>query len=368
MRKEISEVANSGMERMHTAKKTSRRTREPVYDVAKGIGILTVVYGHLGILTAKSLIYAFHIPLFFFLSGIFHRRRHMGDLVRRKASTLMVPYLWAFMIFSVVDLAWLKLYPFNDFTLLSTRQSTGPLWFLRALFASCILYETLIWGAERIKLLRERKRYMFTVLAIVCLMCSVAGYIISLHKLRLPLYSGAVLTLIPFYGAGHMLMESGWLEKCMAKIKGMNMLWLTLAAIGGIGMLAGFDYLVAKILKIGMNDIVANKLIRNWWLFTAGCAIGIATVSVMSAALLKTGRPGRLFILLGSSSLYIMAIHKGVINIAVHYMGKPTTPGWIAIGVASVAASLLTKHIIKQSRQKGNRAQPSNDKKAQTGI
>ena len=39
-------------------------------DAAKGIGLLCVILGHLGVPYLSTLVYTFHMPLFFFLSGI----------------------------------------------------------------------------------------------------------------------------------------------------------------------------------------------------------------------------------------------------------------------------------------------------------
>lgn len=38
-------------------------------DIAKGYGILSIMAGHVGIGKAGLLLYSFHVPLFFFLSG-----------------------------------------------------------------------------------------------------------------------------------------------------------------------------------------------------------------------------------------------------------------------------------------------------------
>ena len=38
-------------------------------DIARGIGIILVILGHIGIGKVGKFIYSFHIPLFFFLSG-----------------------------------------------------------------------------------------------------------------------------------------------------------------------------------------------------------------------------------------------------------------------------------------------------------
>lgn len=80
-------------------------------DYAKGIGILLVVYGHVarGLVSAgiklpadlytlvDSVIYTFHMPLFFFLSGLFFfdslARRGRGQLILTKIDTIVYPYL-----------------------------------------------------------------------------------------------------------------------------------------------------------------------------------------------------------------------------------------------------------------------------------
>jgi fucose 4-O-acetylase-like acetyltransferase len=82
-------------------------------DTARGIGIILVVYGHAlrGHVTAgafdagwhadaqDAVIYSFHMPLFFFLAGLFARRslsKGVGVFVREKAVTLVYPYfLWS---------------------------------------------------------------------------------------------------------------------------------------------------------------------------------------------------------------------------------------------------------------------------------
>jgi len=74
-------------------------------DAAKGIGIFLVVLGHTLPSTAKSMaiIYAFHMPLFFFLSGLTAKSWVPGSAPTfvRGLRSLMVPYVF----FSVVSIA-----------------------------------------------------------------------------------------------------------------------------------------------------------------------------------------------------------------------------------------------------------------------
>ena len=64
-------------------------------DSLKGLGIFLVIFGHL--LPASVLtqyVYAFHVPLFFVVSGYLFDRRRYGfrQLVLRRLRTLIVPY------------------------------------------------------------------------------------------------------------------------------------------------------------------------------------------------------------------------------------------------------------------------------------
>lgn len=89
-------------------------TRVEWVDVARGIGIIAVVYGHVlrgihnaGVLMptqfyawSDSLIYSFHMPLFFILSGLFflssHQKQTLGAFLAHRLQTLAYPYvLWS---------------------------------------------------------------------------------------------------------------------------------------------------------------------------------------------------------------------------------------------------------------------------------
>lgn len=75
------------------------RTRIEWLDIAKGIGILLVIAGHCFYLAYSRPIYAFHMPLFFFLSGLLYRDKNekFNDFVKSKTSSLMRP--WVIMLF-----------------------------------------------------------------------------------------------------------------------------------------------------------------------------------------------------------------------------------------------------------------------------
>ena len=119
--------------------------RDANIDVAKGLGILTVVLCHNWILyfnrgELSEIVFSFHMPLFFFISGIFFSSTNsFSTLISKKADSLLKPYL-------VVTIALGLLYRHTDVMYwLGAFYASGqtidmtPLWFLAHLFISFIL-------------------------------------------------------------------------------------------------------------------------------------------------------------------------------------------------------------------------------------
>lgn len=74
------------------------RERIQWLDVAKGIGILCVVYGHATFTNEiwRIWIYSFHMPLFFFLSGITYNENKYASfksLLISKTKAILIPYI-----------------------------------------------------------------------------------------------------------------------------------------------------------------------------------------------------------------------------------------------------------------------------------
>ena len=134
--------------------------RNSIFDYAKGVGIILVVYGHVvrGLLNAglpmdkelhglvDSIIYSFHMPLFFFLSGAFllgslAKRRWKG-LVLNKVDTIFYPYIIWSLGQGLLEVALSGSTNGNAsleqvFALL--WQPRGQFWFLYELFAVFVL-------------------------------------------------------------------------------------------------------------------------------------------------------------------------------------------------------------------------------------
>lgn len=126
-------------------------------DAAKGVGIILVVAGHVWTRgPVRDAIYAFHMPLFFLLSGYLVRPAPMRRLIEAQARTLLVPFAVFSLLLVAADFAiegargvrpifagWGE----AAYTiLLRTDLLRGPfgiLWFVPCLFLARLLWNTL---------------------------------------------------------------------------------------------------------------------------------------------------------------------------------------------------------------------------------
>ena len=126
-------------------------------DVAKGIGIVLVVMGHNAAFgqetQAAKFIYSFHMPLFYFLAGLFHNdARSLVSHVARKAKGLLLPCVLAFAAFVLVQAVLIPdtLYPALRNLSINALYGTGKtmfwgqLWFLTSLFVTTCACHVLI--------------------------------------------------------------------------------------------------------------------------------------------------------------------------------------------------------------------------------
>ncbi len=122
-------------------------------DAAKGIGMILVVLGHFVCIGSGSIVsvvvYSFHMPLFFFLSGVFADTKRNGiAYFTHKVKTLLLPYMGFVAFGAIVTLiipVYRKGFSFDGFgnNLLTASFRCfhmGPIWFVLSLFWISLLF------------------------------------------------------------------------------------------------------------------------------------------------------------------------------------------------------------------------------------
>lgn len=76
-----------------------KNNRLKYIDVAKGIAMLCIVLGHLGIPQITQIVFTFHVPVFFFITGYFIRQNTSRKVyIQKKFRTLIIPYIYTCLI------------------------------------------------------------------------------------------------------------------------------------------------------------------------------------------------------------------------------------------------------------------------------
>lgn len=122
--------------------------RNPTLDVCKGIGMLLVIIGHLGICWGDP-IYMFHMSLFFILSGVCFSDKYLDskiEFIRKRFVSLMVPFI----VFKGIAYAAINYGPYiNTQSFIDEHHLLGTFWFLKCLFIASVIGLITIWGLRK---------------------------------------------------------------------------------------------------------------------------------------------------------------------------------------------------------------------------
>lgn len=338
-----------------------KSTRLDYIDISKGFGMLAIVWGHI-MLSGWSckMVYGFHIPLFFVLSGMcFNKNKYstVGELIKRRVRTLLVPYV----IFSLVT--WMVyvvgvLVLHNDtlknccYYLLQTVLAQGSdgylkhnvaLWFVPCLFVVNVLYFLISKHAD-----------IYNI--IICLLCAAAGVMMSSRFLKftfLPWSIDSALVAMPFFAFGNLVVKWFSHEQIIKWVDN------NIVCVGLVTSIFIFLYIIV-VQKNGYVSMGHNYLGKQVWSFFANAFLGsisVILVSLLLGSLLKRGWL-QSFIKymrwLGKNSFDTMAIHLPIRSflMVLFAMMSQTSAGsmpcsniWISL-VVYIATLIVTSFVI----------------------
>ena len=255
-------------------------------DIAKGVGICLVVLGHCVTITFPELtkiIDCFHMPLFFFVSGLTYKQYATDDLVVKKFHSLCIPLI-IYTIYNELLHLCTMLLPNDKLQELvySCFQIRGQ-WFLETLLIVTIIAHY-ITGQK--KLFRN-----LTVFALYFL-----GMIISCFDLPVSVRVENSLVALGFYWCG--IIASPLILRLFTLCQLKRPTALLLAGGGGL-------LLTPLIILPGETVQFYRNVYGNPILFTLKAYVGIALVLLISAAIGKSN----FWEYLGQNSLIILVTH-----------------------------------------------------------
>jgi polysaccharide biosynthesis protein PslL len=304
-------------------------TRSATIDVAKGLGIVLVVLGHNWIVESTKgelfrVIFSFHLPLFFFLSGVFVRRsdtpRHF---VSARAHSLLKPY---FVTLTIIGVAKAAGWDYFQGVLYATGRTLYwiPMWYLPHLFLSSLVAWLLI------------RRVESTALLWAIAAAALAFGVLALRPTDLP-WS---IDLIPISAA---FLLAGTL--CRDALASMR-----------FHALAFFVALAAFAALHGLFDETMDLNIRrydNLFIVSAQAALGIYLCLGLALLLTRVEPAKKALAYVGSGTLFILIFHTffqwKTFNVVNALTQQPLLAAAAGL-VAGVALPLLLWEIVKRSR------------------
>lgn len=261
-------------------------------DILKGIGIILVVMGHVTHdMPLKNWIYAFHMPLFFLLSGIFFKPTF--DNWKKSSKRLLMPYI----VFAILSFVYwrfieLKFRPLpNGFDanmhvldiFWQTREFrfNVPLWFLPCLFIvqsiGCVLFSKV-----------KNWRITLGITVLWLLLASLINSHVNAMWVNESFYA------FPFFGIGYLIGKERFISTEI-KLRSFS-IYIVLAILPLIGVW----FLNTR------NDMHGSSYPNGYFLFFVIALVCIACCYIISAKLSMN----KWLMWLGTNSLVIMCIHE----------------------------------------------------------
>jgi fucose 4-O-acetylase-like acetyltransferase len=286
--------------------------RNIAIDIAKGLGIILVVWGH----TSKACpihneIYLFHMPLFFILSGYFFKSVYKPflQMLQKKFQAYILPYFFfmalclsmAAILYAITGE--LHRYKIQPDILINPGGVVTALWFLPCLFEVQIEYYLIQ---------RYMKKEYHRLLC--CVLLLLAGYFLSLSHIHIPLFLDSSLSMVLFFHIGRVMKQKNIIEQ-----KGIQQVLLLAASIG--------CYTAAILLHCRL-DVKENFMDGNLILLICS-SLGASYATIYLSYILSHLR--KIFSLvpsllsyLGRNTMIIFTLHILGFEVTRHLFGLPS--------------------------------------------
>ncbi|MFD1103353.1 acyltransferase family protein [Sphingobium olei] len=271
-------------------------------DVARGIGIVAVVAGHVWTHgPVRDAIYSFHMPLFFLLSGMLSRPHPVGAFTRRQLLGQMRPYAVYLILLVCVDQIVERIkgqrpvfdqWPEDILPiLLGGSWLRGP--YTIFWFVPCLMIARILFNLVSARLPDPLDREWTLPLIAMAIASCVSGWA-----------SASPLGLITVPMAFILL----WIGAVWPRIRWRNWMVLPLLALALCGLGGLFPTLNMKAADYG------------WPLLSIGAAVATSFLTFRLSALIAPG--AGLLAALGRASMVIMYCHVAVIHYLTPYLSK----------------------------------------------
>lgn len=334
-----------------------KKERLDYLDFAKCIAILLVIWGHTtanrSTVAYKVVLYSFHMPLFFLVSGMVisrHRqtydKAHWNSFIKKNIMTLLVPYLIWGTFYSNFNFANFAEMLYGSWEMLASAETLTSLWYLPCLFVARIMAEFVLmmsWKVKRIP------RHLFGL--IIAVLSFAIGYLFPRISVGYPLCCNVAFMALGFIMLGYAIKDIVYkLPKTHA--------WAYLASTAVFGALLYFGQKVQGDSPHLMLMCGSDYGPVLYFFLCAFAGIGMVMSFSVFLTILFKDRPdtkARSFMLwVGENTIGIYFLHKPflqqVIMPAIEGLGATLPNAWWALlgSVCSFAVSCAACYVINR--------------------
>jgi fucose 4-O-acetylase-like acetyltransferase len=279
---------------------TTIKQRVSWVDQLKGFGIILVVYGH-NLPIIEPYIYSFHMPLFFFLAGLFHPKEISFKTVLKRGKQILIPYfVWSLLLFifwfiigrNYGDSATMNLSVIKNFIGVFYAQGQHeymnwglPMWFLPAIFFSFLFFG----------FVRKIKNKVFEFILLFFLI-SIGFLIPILFKIHIIYSLDIALVSLFFYGIAF-YSKDFWFRKKMNFEKYI--------------LLILFVFHIILSISINVKIDMYRSKYGNEFLFLLNAIIGVCFWTLVFKNIIRL----RILSFFGKNTIPILALHTRALTV-----------------------------------------------------
>jgi len=323
-----------------------QKQRDNVVDISRFLGIFFIIWGHT-YCPWTIIIYSFHIPLFFILSGIYHKEKtDFFVFLKKKANRIVIPYLFFslasylfYMLWYAVFLGIDKFDFLNILNIFAVKNTVSePLWFFVSLFEVALIYFFL------------RKSISSNLVLGFCLFIfCLIGYLLS--PVRFPywinyFHIASSVSMLLFYGFGNLVLKP-YRKQITTNSYAINLLIL----------ISLFTILLLASRHIRGIDVNTNRYDMNLVVYLVAALAGSISVVIFAWFIAKVPFLSKTCAHIGQNSLGIFGLHFPVFElsrpVSTIILPKDSTSWGILVAVNCLLLSWLATEIIKRIFPKG---------------
>lgn len=303
-------------------------------DILKGMLILFVVIGHYPFIepSLKQIIFWFHMPLFFVISGYLFKRRETNDIAFYKITNrkYIIPYISYFLLVIIFIERNLSLKSIIKF-LYGGRMQQGVYWFIPCLVITIVVFNFLLNKCS--------KKINITIFFAASIIASLESLVFSITGkiINLPLNIDVCLLTLVYFSIGFYLKDI--INKIIYGDVKYKFIYLFSAILCSVFIILSLTNKFGYIIDLKYSkysNIILNLLLP--------LIFGIILIK-LSTIINKTFIDN-IFIFLGRNTLSIMFLHVPINSLLLSYFNY----GMIVYVLNALIVSIAFNFIVKKFR------------------